>query len=356
MTTPIPTKPLRNKQRGAALIILGLILVLGLITLFSFNLERKTPQLEADRKTALALAQAKEALLGYAAKDENRPGSLPCADINDDGEPTFGADFSCSPNVIGRLPWKQLDVPDLRDGSGERFWYAVSSDFRSSYNVARNSNTAGQITIRNSMGVIVSDAGATPSTGVVAVIIAPGRALIRQGAAATQNRSCAGGGGCAEESVCLSPYQSVAKCNPVNYLDVLEGVEDNANFSPPSNGFIHGPIQEITGKAIVNDRMITITASELFSVVTFRMARELSFAAFVGGAIPSDGSGEIAGISNKPTIWVSNNWDAAVDGPPVYATGPAKVFGSTITLKFLKCNITYTITGPGVVTKNVPAC
>jgi hypothetical protein len=31
---------------------------------------------------------------------------------------------------LGRLPWKTLGLPDLRDGDGERLWYAVSSATR----------------------------------------------------------------------------------------------------------------------------------------------------------------------------------------------------------------------------------
>ena len=30
----------------------------------------------------------------------------------------------------GRLPWKTLAIPDLRDGAGERLWYAVSVRFK----------------------------------------------------------------------------------------------------------------------------------------------------------------------------------------------------------------------------------
>lgn len=360
MTTPSPINPPRNnqRQRGAAILILVLILMLGLITLFTFRMDRRGPELEADRKTALALAQAKEALLGYAAKDGNRPGSLPCADINDDGL-NMGPDASCSADVIARLPWKQLNLPDLRDGNGERLWYAVSRDFRASLSSPLNTTNDGQITIRNTIGAIINNPDASPPTGIVAVIIAPGGVLTRQDTALTQDRSCTGGGGCSPEFICQTPYQSVAKCNPANYLDVKVGAEDNANFisylpPPPvflANGFINGPIQDAARTTVVNDRILIITRSDLYSVVTFRMARELSQYAYDG----TMGS-TISSISDKPVTWLINQWDVAVDGPPNNITGPSGVTSGVITLKFLNCNITYTITGAGNVTRNAPAC
>ena len=80
---------------------------------------------EADKTTAKALAQAKEALIGRAVADNERPGSLPCPDLNDDGT----ANGSCS-ETIGRLPWKTLGLPDLRDGDGNRLWYALAGELR----------------------------------------------------------------------------------------------------------------------------------------------------------------------------------------------------------------------------------
>ena len=342
---------LKLRQRGAALIILMLIIVLSLVTLVTFRSERKGPELEAERKTALALAQAKEALLGYAASDSNRPGSLPCSDINDDGA-VFGVDCAAD-DQVARLPWKRLGLPDIRDGSGERLWYAVSNDFRASEPSLLNSTNDGQITIRNAAGTILNNPDATPPTGVVAVIIAPGGALTRQDTALTQSRSCTGGGGCNPELICQTPYQSVAKCNPANYLDVKVGTEDNANYisyppPPPAlqvKGFIYGPIKDATGATTVNDRILIITRNDLNSVVTFRMARELSLTAY-------DGTMEatIQSIILKPTVWSANQWDAAVD------TDASGIVGSVITLKFLNCAIIYTITGRGNVARSATSC
>lgn len=78
--------------------------------------------------TASAMAEAKAALIGRAAQDDNRPGSLTCPDTDDDGvaNQLFG---NCT-TYVGRLPWKTLDLPDLRDGHGERLWYALAPELR----------------------------------------------------------------------------------------------------------------------------------------------------------------------------------------------------------------------------------
>ena len=50
--------------------------------------------------------------------------------------------------IIGRLPWKTFGLPDLRDGSGERLWYALSPNFRDNPSVSPlNSDTRGSITV-----------------------------------------------------------------------------------------------------------------------------------------------------------------------------------------------------------------
>ena len=72
---------------------------------------------------------AKQALIGRAATDANRPGSLPCPDRDGDGIADLFAGSNC-PAYIGRLPWKTLDLPEFRDGYGETLWYALSPGLR----------------------------------------------------------------------------------------------------------------------------------------------------------------------------------------------------------------------------------
>ena len=61
-------------------VMLGLITVLGIaaITVFVSSLNATGIRTEQERKTTSALALAKLALIGRAASDDDRPGSLRC--------------------------------------------------------------------------------------------------------------------------------------------------------------------------------------------------------------------------------------------------------------------------------------
>lgn len=160
-----------RRQRGVALMLLLMLVSVGALAVFVSGLNRATLQLERDRITAAALAQAKEALIGYAAtyRDThpdiggNRDklfGYLPCPDTNNDGfaEPSCG---SKDVSVIGRLPWKTLGLPPLRDGSGECLWYAVSGRFKNNTKTdVLNWDTLGQLNIQDAAGVALFGAAA----------------------------------------------------------------------------------------------------------------------------------------------------------------------------------------------------
>jgi type II secretory pathway pseudopilin PulG len=283
------------RTRGqAAIVILLLLLGIG-ATLLVYNFPTAVRlSIEKDKRTEEALALAKVALIGYAASVDlpgaGRPGDLPCPDTDDDG--SANAIPACAGALaLGRLPWKTLGLPDLRDGDGERLWYAVSSNFKNNPRTAcaapgdagcLNSDTRGTITVRNSAGTVIYD-GTNPDaftpSGVIAVIFSPGAVLQRQGAASAQDRSCTGAGAsCTAAGVCNSaPLTDTPKCNVVNYLDILTGVEDNANFTDSSNadGFINGVIRDAAGNMVVNDRLLVITYEDLMPVLQRRVAKEV---------------------------------------------------------------------------------
>lgn len=268
---------MKKRQRGAALLLALLVLLVGSLAGLLSHLDRKSSAYGRDRPTADALAVAKAALIGYAAGSAidvsgtlvtaRRPGDLPCPDLDGDGQGDSpcgnGAGTTGQPLRLGRLPWKDLGLPDLRDGSGERLWYAVSSNFKRSvrYNAPLNSDTPGTITLRDASGRIAFDAGA--GTGVVAVVIAPGPALLRSGPAGGspywQDR---GGAGANQAS---------------NYLDAGNG-EDNAGFTDgsASDGFIAGPVVDGAGNVVVNDRLAWITAGELAPFLERRAVAEVA--------------------------------------------------------------------------------
>jgi hypothetical protein len=130
----------REAQTGAALLIFLTILVLGMATFLLAKLNQTSLKLEDQAQTAYALAEAKAALLGFAAAySENHTGQpqgyLPCPDFNGDGSSPYSgsSDTSCGDggkSVIGRFPWRTLGLPVLRDGNGECLWYAVSGTYK----------------------------------------------------------------------------------------------------------------------------------------------------------------------------------------------------------------------------------
>ena len=268
---PYPRQPgnfchYQRKQRGAALMVMLVILVMGTAAFLVSSLSSSALQIGRDKITDDALAQAKEALIGYAASVKftggaERPGDLPCPDTNNDGiaETSCGnASGSTGQNLrLGRLPWKTLGLPDLRDGSGERLWYAVSNNFKKSTRIAiLNSDTPGTITVRRSDGNIINDASL--GNGVAAVIIAPGDVLKRTDQSTPQDRSSAG----------INNLQ--------NYLDTALG-EDNANFTDGSatDGFIQGKIKDNNGNLILNDQLLVITQDSIMQSMQKRVAVEV---------------------------------------------------------------------------------
>lgn len=194
---------------------------------------------DRSKTTNAALAQAKDALIGRAASNANRPGSLPCPDIDNDGSAELYSGSDCPGYVplsnvyIGRLPWRTLGLPDLRDANGERLWYAVSRHFARNPTCAPgcpvNSDSVGQLTIT----------GMSPVSNAVAVVFAPEYTL------ASQNRTTA-----------------VQQNTVANYLDA-SNADGDATFTTglPSDTF--------------NDRLLVITTADVITVIEKRVAREL---------------------------------------------------------------------------------
>jgi hypothetical protein len=152
---------------------------------------------------------------------------LPCPDTNNNG--TAEANCNTLPSRIGRLPWATLGIPDLRDGSGERLWYAVSNNFKNNLPVVPlNSNTAGQLSIT----------GIAPTANVIAIVFAPGTAI---------------------------NGQSRIPANINTAAHYLEG--ENANGDTI---FASGQ-----ASATFNDRLLAITPASFFPAVEARVAREL---------------------------------------------------------------------------------
>jgi hypothetical protein len=269
MRPPQPRTPAQAKQHGAALMVMLIIMVMGALTFLVSSLSKPGLQIERDKVTAAALAQAKEALIGFAVKvqisssnstNQPRPGDLPCPDNHTPGSALEGTPTTpCNTNALGRLPWKTLGLSDLRDSSGERLWYAVSTNFKNSTRIGTlNSDTPGTISVFSSDGMPLNDGGG--NTGAVAVIIAPGEVLQR--GSLQQDRSSAGNN------------------TASNYLDIatVDGnTKDNANFTDGSTtfGFIQGRIKDGNGNVILNDQLLVITQDNIMQPLQKRVAAEV---------------------------------------------------------------------------------
>jgi hypothetical protein len=177
---PAQTARSRTVQRGAALLAFMLVMVVGASFVLVTNLNAAARQYVRRGQSTDVLQQAKEALIGYAVRypeiaaeagEEAGPGFLPCPDTDNDGRSNPGdatdpTDDPCE-SFVGRLPWSDLGLPDLRDHAGERLWYAVSDKYAfdpADDDKVLNSDTQGTLFVD---GV----------SQVVAVILAPGPAL-----------------------------------------------------------------------------------------------------------------------------------------------------------------------------------
>lgn len=217
---------IKCQQQGAALIMLVFMLAL-IFTAFAIG---KTTGIEYkainDFKTAKALADAKEAILGWSVQ-QSTPGQLPCPeDATLVGTPDEGtAQLVCALPAIGRLPWKTLDLGNIVDGNNDKLWYVISTGFR---DPPINLNTVAGLSLN-----------AVPNSAV-AIVFSPGVAF------PTQNRAASD-----------SPPAAVAE-----YLDLTNNDGDVTFVS--------------SGDAnVFNDRLLAISKNELFDLVAKRILREV---------------------------------------------------------------------------------
>lgn len=173
--------------------------------------------------TATSMAQAKEALIGRAATDDNRPGSLTCPDVDNDGlTDTFGGNCSA---YIGRFPWKTLKLPELLDGNGDRLWYALSFELR-------DTAAAQPINSQKPLGLTLDG---TPN--IAAIVFSGGPPHTNQHG---------------------RPSNAVS-----DYLD------DGGN-NDGDNSYVSGPVS-----LTFNDKVLAITRDDIFRTVSQRILAEI---------------------------------------------------------------------------------
>ncbi|HTN95038.1 MAG TPA: hypothetical protein VMJ33_10680 [Gallionella sp.] len=241
----------RGKQRGAALLILLAIIMIGIAAILINSLSSAGMKNARQQKTAAVLAQAKAALIGYAitygdTHSNTVPGFLPCPDTNGSNGEGVSV-LSCGTqdvSAIGRLPWATLDVSDLRDGDGECLWYAVSGTYKYNNADLMNWDTIGQFQVFAQDGTLLTNQ-------VVAVIFAPGAAVTGQNRSGTAAPICGG------------------NYTAGNYLDndTVHGIN---NATVPAGSFGIGSFIQGTSGSNVNDQMVFITRDELWNAVQKR--------------------------------------------------------------------------------------
>jgi hypothetical protein len=244
-----------GEQRGAALLIMLVVVLLGASALFVRELAGRSVTGQITN-SASELAQAKEALLGFAltsdGSDPGRLGLLPCPDVDGsggfaEGEAHGTACLARDHSVVGRFPWKTLGLMP-RGGGSECFWYAVSGTWKQAGAATTeliNPDSNGQFRVFVADGSTLL-AGATPATRAVAVIVAPGERLPGQTrTAATSAAECGG------------------NYNAANYLDAdaVSGI-DNSNLAAAADA-IDDFINADASRDDLNDHVIFVTRSEI---------------------------------------------------------------------------------------------
>ena len=288
-----------GQQRQRGYVLLSMVAVIGLLTATAATSIGETALVrQQSDKNKMVLAKAREALISRAASDANHPGSLPCPDavtnipgnnIPNDGIADLLSGTAC-PSAIGRLPWRTLGLPDLRDADGERLWYLLATAYQDSTAKIINPSTGGQIAgyecTENAPASPVWPCAAprlvSPALWV-AVIFAPGKLL------PGQNRDAAHTG------------------------DVLQFLE-SYNAAEPLK------LRTAAGGAH-NDRLSGITADDLFAIVQRRVAREVQSALSLYRTTTTPGQ------TRLPVPAVQCTSSTLCDAAPLTAVPPATARG-----------------------------
>jgi type II secretory pathway pseudopilin PulG len=112
-----------RRQRGAALLLLVAVLGLGAASLLISAFGRNTGEAERQQRTLATLAQAREALLGFAATQGRLP--RPAASALDGRE--RAADCADDAACSGFVPWVALGVDGV-DAWGKLLRYSVTPE------------------------------------------------------------------------------------------------------------------------------------------------------------------------------------------------------------------------------------
>ncbi|NJD33554.1 MAG: hypothetical protein FIA96_01710 [Betaproteobacteria bacterium] len=265
---------LERKQRGFALLALVALLVMGGLYFFLANLSPEVVEARRSETTATSLAQARDALIGYALQYREQQkatgdpdamyGYLPLPDfgesVNLNGNLAFQpctsegcakinpSGISGSTVIVGRFPWKTLGTRPLRDGHGECLWYAISATHRAVSSTATTMNwdtlAVPDVVIGSGLATL---AAVNPHDRPLAVIFSAGPAFDNGRTASIDAPECGG-------NYDVTHYVNAALNNaqrslPVTSETLFGAIRKNSYFRTDINSML--------------DRMVTCLGAQL---------------------------------------------------------------------------------------------
>jgi hypothetical protein len=264
----------RSRQSGIALMAMLTLLTLYGLYVFVGQLSATRFLAANAQSAAVALAEARDALIADAVSRVSispsvydAAGYLPLPDLGspfEGGTPAEGfvpnlnhTGNSKERSIVGKFPWKTLGTGALRDEQGECLWYVVSGRFKITpkSDAPMNWDTQGQIDI-------IDGSGALLASNLAALVVAPGQPLDGQ------SRTL----GDVAYAECGGNYDAR------NYLDTY----DNANAVSGQLNYFAGSTNNraapdasnkrfvIAETAFYNDRFLFISVENIFDPLTRR--------------------------------------------------------------------------------------
>lgn len=276
-----------SRQQGAALIIILALVVTAMVVFITSTFSVNDLRIKATDKSIDALAQAKQALLGFALS-ASPPGQLPCPDADGDGLQDVTAG-QCSVRV-GGFPFVTLNAPELRDGYNNVLWYSPNPNLYVASGFKINSSTTTPLIVDG-----VSSAF---------VLIAPGKALDDQ-----TRDSNAAVSDYLEGINADSDPDTFAQVIDESHNDIVYALSDSAYWS-----LLEGSIVKRVAQVL---QAYLAACGEYPWAANFGLSPAQSVDSLTQGNVPFDlaspvdwNSGCASGIS--PADWMSSEWGTEI--------------------------------------------
>ncbi len=256
----------QKKEKGLVLLVLVIIIVLTVVTYSFSGISITQVRIDQSKNTMLALKEAKQALINYAVTYSDRTsgsfyGFFPYPEVSlfdsEDGNTDTTITGSLkNTNVIGWLPWRELDIENLKDESETCLFYAVSGTYKFGTSVKAdmvNEDSIGMFQVVDDSDPVIIMRGKNVEDRIVALVIAPGEALAGQLRNPTEIRSS-----------CGRDYDNVSA-----YLEG-DGTTDNSFVSlnkDQIDTFIHATETSSSEDPAYNDKFLTITRDEIWKAI-----------------------------------------------------------------------------------------